>query len=115
MRSRIRSAWHEAIEVIKQYSTMRYYWGMERNFPEGYYGYYQDPETGDICAYGKVRQWWNRRLIGFYLKFIWSVLLAMRCGFTDHDWIDNSTAGPDSGDMDMYCRRCGKTFHHQLY
>lgn len=32
-----------------------------------------------------------------------------------HDLIDRSSAGPDSGDMDCECMRCGQYFHHQLY
>lgn len=40
---------------------------------------------------------------------------AIVCHFLDHAWEDASHAGPESGNMDMYCSRCGKTFHHQLY
>lgn len=37
------------------------------------------------------------------------------CGWFGHKWIDCSSAGPDSGDMDIYCDRCGHSFHHTLY
>jgi len=42
-----------------------------------------------------------------YLQFI--------CTYKGHDWEDNSHASPESGNMDMYCKRCGETFHHILY
>ena len=37
------------------------------------------------------------------------------CRENDHDWVDTSYCGPDSGDMSMYCKRCGYSFHHTLY
>ena len=40
---------------------------------------------------------------------------ACLCVVHGHAWVDDSSAGPDSGDMDMYCKRCGLSFHHQLY
>lgn len=33
----------------------------------------------------------------------------------DHDWIDESHAGPDSGNIDMTCRKCGKVCYANLY
>jgi hypothetical protein len=33
----------------------------------------------------------------------------------DHDWIDESEAGPDSGNIDMTCRKCGKVCYVNLY
>ena len=54
-----------------------------------------------------------------YLRFIYDCVnqwcREKWCARYDHDWQDCSTAGPDSGNMDMYCRRCGFGFHHQLY
>jgi len=32
-----------------------------------------------------------------------------------HDIVDRSSAGPDSGDIDCECVRCGRYFHHRLY
>jgi hypothetical protein len=37
------------------------------------------------------------------------------CRYRGHAWVDCSYAGPDSGNMDMYCERCGYHFHHTLY
>ena len=37
------------------------------------------------------------------------------CKHFDHDWVDESYGGPDSGCMAGYCKRCGYGFHHTLY
>jgi hypothetical protein len=47
-------------------------------------------------------------------SFAW-VLAAVRCALTDHDWVDDSYGGPESGCMAGHCRRCGWSFHTQLY
>lgn len=44
----------------------------------------------------------------------WLVAMA-RCHFGDHQYEDNSSAGPESGNMDMFCSRCGYCFNHTLY
>jgi hypothetical protein len=41
-----------------------------------------------------------------------ATILSRMC---DHDWIDDSHAGPDSGNIDMTCRKCGKTCYASLY
>ena len=33
----------------------------------------------------------------------------------DHDWVDDSHAGPNSGNIDMTCHKCGKTCYAKLY
>ena len=40
---------------------------------------------------------------------------ALECIMLDHEWVDCSSAGPESGDIDLRCRRCGYHVHHQLY
>lgn len=40
---------------------------------------------------------------------------AVVCSVRGHQWEDDSCVGPESGNMDMYCSRCGESFHHQLY
>lgn len=47
-------------------------------------------------------------------SFAWAVK-ALYCVLTEHAWVDCSHAGPESGDMDVECRRCNLHFHHQLY
>lgn len=37
------------------------------------------------------------------------------CDKYGHKIVDDSSAGPDSGDMDYCCSRCGMSWHHQLY
>jgi hypothetical protein len=37
---------------------------------------------------------------------------AIEC---DHDWVDDSHAGLDSGNIDLTCRKCGKTCYANLY
>lgn len=37
------------------------------------------------------------------------------CADNAHTWVDDSHAGPDSGNMNMYCSRCNETFTHILY
>jgi hypothetical protein len=49
------------------------------------------------------------------LAFARDVLRSAACIVRGHDLEDTSTAGPDSGDMSMVCRRCGYSWHHQLY
>jgi len=40
---------------------------------------------------------------------------AMLCAVHGHDWRDCSTAGPDSGNADRECVRCGLFVHVPLY
>lgn len=42
-------------------------------------------------------------------------LLQLRCRFSGHDLEDNGYAGPDSGAIHMDCKRCGMSWHTQLY
>jgi hypothetical protein len=37
------------------------------------------------------------------------------CEVDGHDWLDQSSAGPDSGSIDLVCRRCGESVHTTLY
>lgn len=37
------------------------------------------------------------------------------CTVRGHDWEDQSSAGPDSGDVTVECKRCGEFHHTQLY
>lgn len=44
------------------------------------------------------------------------LLRALYCAFADHDKEDFSHAGPDSGNVRIGCRRCGKVLvDHWLY
>lgn len=47
-------------------------------------------------------------------SFAWAVK-ALHCALTDHDWVDDSYGGPESGCIAGHCSRCGYSFHNQLY
>lgn len=53
------------------------------------------------------------------IQWLWFTLMCMFweawCDQFGHDWEDTSEAGPESGDMSGYCKRCGYSHHHQLY
>ena len=56
--------------------------------------------------------WWFCIVIGD----VWSRILHNTvCKQYGHDLEDNGYAGPDSGAIDMYCHRCGGSWHTQLY
>lgn len=40
---------------------------------------------------------------------------AFTCPDGKHDWEDDSYGGPESGCMAGHCKRCGFSFHEQLY
>lgn len=44
-----------------------------------------------------------------------TVVKDLRCVVQGHKLEDESTVGPDSGDIALVCSRCGYTYHHQLY
>lgn len=37
------------------------------------------------------------------------------CGYIGHDFVDDSQAGPESGNMSGYCKRCGFSYSVTLY
>jgi len=37
------------------------------------------------------------------------------CKIFNHVWIDDSTAGPETGNMSVYCKRCGESHCTILY
>jgi hypothetical protein len=49
-----------------------------------------------------------------YSSYSW-VMGHTICKHFDHDWVDESYGGPDSGCMAGHCNRCGYSFHHTLY
>ena len=57
-------------------------------------------------------------LINILYILFWMVkvtVLEKTCKRKGHDWIDESYGGPDSGAMAGTCKRCGYSFHTQLY
>lgn len=49
------------------------------------------------------------------LAEVWSGSKFWICDKLGHKWVDTSHAGPDSGDMSAYCKRCGYSYHANLY
>jgi hypothetical protein len=48
-------------------------------------------------------------------EWVKSLVARIICRSKGHDLEDVSTIGPDSGSMDVECRRCGAYWHTQLY
>lgn len=67
----------------------------------------QDPEQYEL----------NRRVLPLdeRISAIMITDLQAICIDGDHDWVDEGYAGPDSGCIDMRCKRCGHSVHHTLY
>ena len=61
----------------------------------------------------------GRRWTFDFLYYIgWPIrdlIAQLVCRVKGHDWQDNSYGGPETGCIDMDCRRCGYGFHHTLY
>ena len=53
--------------------------------------------------------------VGFIRFFLQQLTADLICKVFDHKWEDISTAGPESGNIHMYCKRCGCVFKHILY
>ena len=46
---------------------------------------------------------------------VWTLIAIQICKYKGHDLEDHGYAGPDHGEMDMYCKRCGESWRHVLY
>ena len=60
---------------------------------------------------GQHIQLWFETLV--YMIAQWTA--EAECLLNDHEIVDCSTAGPDSGNMDHCCTRCGKYWSCPLY
>lgn len=100
----------------------------------GYHQYCMDQSQNAPCRLPQ----WRRRIIYWRMECVTRVVVALHivkpfvyteniwhwfkhlclsqiCKVRDHDWVDESYGGPDSGCMAGTCRRCGYSFHHKLY
>ena len=63
-------------------------------------------------------QWpgWRIKLaaVKYFLTPDWT-FKRVWCRITDHKWVDEGYAGPDSGAIVMVCQRCDETHCTQLY
>lgn len=61
----------------------------------------------------------NRKLRFKGLNYILCYLLAIRncirIKFCNHQFDDYGTAGPESGDIYLICKKCGYSYYHVLY
>jgi hypothetical protein len=71
---------------------------------------YPYDENGDL-----LKKQPKPNVFGFIVFLVSSFISESLCRVKGHDWIDTSTAGPDSGDISGECERCGKSFQHILY
>lgn len=56
-------------------------------------------------------KWWSRTMF----QFIRLLFLDAQCRLRGHNWEDQSTVGPDSGDIHLVCLRCGCSEQTILY
>ena len=58
-------------------------------------------------------------LVQSFLYICWSIvissILGLICKRKGHKWVDESHGGPDHGCMAGTCKRCGYSFHTDLY
>jgi hypothetical protein len=94
---RIRNAYTEACEAFREYT-----------FDDWTYGFYFDHFAYDC----RKPRWCRLRYVAALLN---EIRKAAVCGFFGHDLVDCSTGGPDSGNMDHECRRCGRYWDVPLY
>lgn len=52
---------------------------------------------------------------GFFCTMLWMAKTTILCRYLGHNWVDDSYAGPDSGNMSHYCTRCGESHSVTLY
>lgn len=72
---------------------------------------------GTPHAPSRVHVWARRNVPAFMV--LWACVCgyvgAAVCKVRGHAWVDNSYGGPESGCVDVYCARCGRSHHVTLY
>lgn len=89
----------------------------KRSIREAWYDYERDTYYARV-GYGnpqEARPTLRPRKLHFALDYLVGLLTALRCDLTDHDIENTGYGNPDSGEMSGYCKRCGWSYHHQLY
>lgn len=71
----------------------------------------------DIAYEQSVGSKLHRRIlfVQYFAIAIWWVMKYLCCKAFGHKLVDDSHAGPESGDMSHHCTRCGCGWHVQLY
>jgi hypothetical protein len=98
-----------AVRTIREAFDRKRFNEHRQGWEHGEYHSRYDYETGTM---NPDRGWKGIRSL---CDYIYMIALEVRCNLMEHDWVDTSYGGPDSGDMSGYCKRCGYSFHHQLY
>ena len=57
----------------------------------------------------------NAHVFGFAHLWLVETIKIMICKYKGHDWEDNSWGGPESGGIDISCKRCGENYHEIFY
>lgn len=50
-----------------------------------------------------------------FVSHVWRLIMREYCELFGHKLYDNAIAGPDHGNMDHGCSRCGAYWHVPLY
>lgn len=50
-----------------------------------------------------------------FIEVARQILAFAKCILDGHEWVDLSYGGPESGNIDMRCLRCGATVFTRLY
>lgn len=87
-------------------------WGVELDYDEHGYPTKTRPGRQPTDLGIRVYAWldWAWQLIRFSLA-----LPGLTCAIKGHDLVDRSYGGPDSGNMDHECKRCGMYWNVPLY
>lgn len=95
--------------MIKQIQD---WWNNQWNFPD--WGDYRNYCHFEEKKPTKLKFFWFKisGVIWFFTRHQIDILI---CKIRGHKIIDCSIAGPNSGNMDHECERCGKYWHIPLY
>jgi hypothetical protein len=108
---RLRKLWPELKEEWSPSSLRSDWYYHKLGASIGSQGYY-DNDTGKEVP---DRPPYRASFAGFLWFHGKTTLRSLTCCFLDHNWRDTSYGGPDSGEMSGSCKRCGYSFHTQLY
>jgi hypothetical protein len=69
-----------------------------------------------MCLYAHHQQeayYEKKSKVKFAFDYLVHAFKVVICAFIGHDVVDYGYAGPDSGCIDMQCKRCGVSLGHQ--
>ena len=122
---RFRSSWTEQMAAWLAFVLDDYPIGSEMNDMDAAHAYtaadFLIEHWEDICnSWGNKDKW--GRVVGctYDLEYVdlelrYKLKKMSECWAKGHILVDRSSGGPDSGDMDHECARCGQYWHVPLY